>query len=235
MTLDDPIIKKNLAKTLSQFQREERGGGGGDEDVFLKGSERACNCELTSCNASGGGGGGGGATKGGGVRSVLRKRNLSKQSEKSLSTNTPSGSCGDYSSNNNNPESSTDEEDDDDDDDDDVEDEDERGGEEGRLLEDEEVRSKSEWTAVTTNSEDDDYVEEEVNISDDEHGLEAETQMNMNMNDHPFAWEFQQVGTRHSWHNRAEFEFLLSIPGSRAGFFGIQFRNWKLVSRNSKS
>ncbi|CAG7824974.1 unnamed protein product [Allacma fusca] len=96
--------------------------------------------------------------------SSLRKRNVSKQSEAS------SVSCGELSSNNN--DSSTDE---------DI-------GEE--TMEDEEMRNKSEWTAVTTNSEDDDYGDE-MNNSDDE-DFEEET-FEVQMNDHPFAWEFQQM------------------------------------------
>ena len=99
------------------------------------------------------------------LRSNLRKRIVSKQSEASTT------SCGELSSNNN--DSSTDE---------DI-------GEE--TMEDEELRSKSEWTAVTTNSEDDDYGDE-INNSDEEE-LEEEATFEIQLNDHPFAWEFQQV------------------------------------------
>lgn len=105
-------------------------------------------------------------------RSSLRKRNLSKMSEAS----TTSHSCPDCSSNNNDTSSEEevdDEpvvEDDDDDDDDDM-------------------RSKSEWTAVTTNSEDEDYGDDIHTEDDDEEGSRSD----MQLNDHPFAWEFQKV------------------------------------------
>ncbi|OXA58033.1 putative homeodomain transcription factor 2 [Folsomia candida] len=84
-----------------------------------------------------------------GLRSNLRKRNVSKVSE--ISTT----SCADCSSNNN--ESSTEDE-----------------YREATMEEDEEMRSKSEWTAVTTNSEDDDYDEENINSEDDDEMTEAQ-------------------------------------------------------------
>ncbi|CAL8143969.1 unnamed protein product [Orchesella dallaii] len=98
-------------------------------------------------------------------RSNLRKRNLSKMSEAS----TTSFSCADCSSNNN--DSTSDED-----------------GTVPADLDDDDVRSKSEWTAVTTNSEDEDYGEE-IHSDDDQNKTDSQ------MNDHPFAWEFEKKST----------------------------------------
>jgi len=100
-------------------------------------------------------------------RSNLRKRNLSKMSEAS----TTSFSCADCSSNNNDDSTSDDDD-----------------GTVPPDLDDDDVRSKSEWTAVTTNSEDEDYGEE-IHSDDDDDENKTDSQMN----DHPFAWEFEKV------------------------------------------
>lgn len=126
--ISDPIIKKNLAETVSQYVEEQNRcmgiSNGGIKPVM---GNEGSNAKLTPV--------------------ALRNRNLSKQSV-STTTPSPSGSAGECSTHH----SSTDEEGGEIDEEADDQLSEESPCHPNGLDDDEEVR-RSEWTAVTTNSE----------------------------------------------------------------------------------